>query len=233
MRMSDAGVVFSDIKPAAVHALSVSIGKDCHALQPGNVLKLSPHYPLVALGGVVMKVVLTNHDTLSAQQITSQKQGVTDCSQGCSLLVRIAAQVQVHLSVQTGIPLHPGAWVWVQAMLPQQRIKNVDSYPYVSSTASLDGMNMRVCDLQVDQTHDANSSDCNQLTPNTINDDGGAWMFGVTGANSLDHWKFGLKEPPGTQVLVWLSQNANNQLVYQKGSPVYRYNENTGFYERG
>src|SRR2546427_1715833 len=59
MRMADAGQVFSDVKPETVKALSAAVGQDCHALQPGMVLPLSPHYPLIAFGGEVLKIAAT------------------------------------------------------------------------------------------------------------------------------------------------------------------------------
>src|SRR5206468_3242719 len=83
-----------------------------------------------------------------------------------------------------------GSWVWTQAALARKNIKDFDSYPYADPFASLNGMSLRACDLQVDNTHDDNSLSCSQLLPNTIDDDGGAWLFGVTGPGSLDHWGF-------------------------------------------
>ena len=56
MRMANAGQVFSDVNPNTVKALNSALGQDCHALQPGMVLPLSPQYPLIALGGVVQKI---------------------------------------------------------------------------------------------------------------------------------------------------------------------------------
>ena len=56
MRMANAGQVFSDVNPNTVKALNSALGQDCHALQPGMVLPLSPQYPLIALGGVVQKL---------------------------------------------------------------------------------------------------------------------------------------------------------------------------------
>src|SRR5438270_9703895 len=100
MRMADAGTIFTDVKPNTVQALDASIGQDCHALQPGTVVTLSPQYPLLALGGQVLKV-----DTTTPQQVlptpvinlAHQQQLGVDCSAGCQLTVRIAPNVQVHL----------------------------------------------------------------------------------------------------------------------------------------
>src|SRR6266699_7261030 len=59
MSMSDASTVFTDVKPNTIQALNATIGHDCHALQPGMVLALSPQYPLIAIGGQVLKVAAT------------------------------------------------------------------------------------------------------------------------------------------------------------------------------
>ena len=64
MRMTDAGTIFSDVKPQSVSALGAVIGQNCHALQPGMVLTLDPQYPLVAIGGVVLKI-----ETTTQQQV--------------------------------------------------------------------------------------------------------------------------------------------------------------------
>jgi hypothetical protein len=63
MHMTDAGQIFNDANPNTMKALNSAIGQDCHALQPGMVIKLSPHYPMVALGGEVLKV-----EAISPQQ---------------------------------------------------------------------------------------------------------------------------------------------------------------------
>ena len=235
MRMSDSGTIFTDIKPETVKALDTSIGQDCHALQPGMVLTLSPHYPSIAFGGQVLKV-----DASSPQQVLptpvinigQQQQLGLDCSGGCQLTVRIAPGVQVHLFVQTLLPVKVGSWVWAQAQLARKNIKNFDTYPYADPTDSLDGMSLRACDLQIDNTHDDNSLSCNQLLPNTINDDGGAWLFGVTGPSSLDHWHYPLHLPAGTKVLLWLTGNVNGDLKFNRGNPVFRYDDGTHLYVR-
>src|SRR5689334_16680820 len=64
MHMNSAGTVFSDAKPETVKALNDTLGQDCHKLQPGMTLPLSPHYPLTALGGVVLKI-----ESLTPQQL--------------------------------------------------------------------------------------------------------------------------------------------------------------------
>jgi len=140
--------------------------------------------------------------------------------------------VQVHLFVQTLLPVKVGSWVWAQAQLARKNIKNFDTYPYADPTASLDGMSLRACDLQIDNTHDDNSLSCNQLLPNTINDDGGAWLFGVTGPSSLDHWHYPLHLPAGTKVLLWLTGNVNGDLKFNRGNPVFRYDDGTHLYVR-
>ena len=234
MHMADAGQIFSDANPDTVKALDAAVGQNCHALQPGMVLTLSPQYPLVALGGVVLKVSAT-----SPQQplptplvpIATQQAGI-DCSRGCLLTLRIAPTVQIHLLVQTALPVHVGSWVWAQATLARKTVSGFDTYPYVDPAASLNGMSMRACDLQIDNTHDDNSLSCSQLLPNTINDDNGAWLFGVTGPSSLDHWHYSLHYPAGTHLLIWLTLDNNGNLVFHPGNPVYRYDETTHLYVR-
>ena len=125
MHMVDAGQIFNDTNPNTVKALNSAIGQNCHAVQPGMVIKLSPQYPLVALGGVVIKVEAT-----SPQQplptplitVTSQQQAGIDCSNGCLLTIRIAPGTQIHLLVQTALPVRVGSWVWAQAMLTRKQI---------------------------------------------------------------------------------------------------------------
>jgi hypothetical protein len=235
MRMADAGTIFTDVKPDTIQALDASIGQNCHALQPGIVLTLSPQYPLIAFGGEVRKV-----DTTSSQQVlptpvinvAHQQQLGIDCSGGCLLTVRIAPAVQVHLSVQTTLPVKVGSWVWAQASLARKNAKDFDNYPYADPLASLNGMSLRACDLQVDNTHDDNSLSCDQLVPNTIDDDGGAWLFGVTGPSSLDHWGYPLHLPAGTRVLLWLSASTNGNLSFHRGNPLFRYDDATHLYVR-
>jgi hypothetical protein len=234
MRMADAGQVFSDANSDTIGYLDKVVGQNCHALQPGMVLALSPHYPLIALGGIVLSITPSSPlQPLPTPLINVQQQIGIDCSNGCSLLVRIAARVQVHLLVETTLQIHTGSWVWVQAMLPRKQIAGFSNYPYADPAASLDGASLRVCDFQVDAIHDDNSLSCSQLRPNTILDDDGAWLFGVTGPGSLDHWRYSLSSlhlPAGTRVLLWLSLDNNGNLVYRKGNPVYRYDGATHLY---
>lgn len=228
MHMADASQVFSDANPSTVKALDSVIGQNCHALQPGMVLTLMPQYPLVALGGVVLKV-----NSLSPLQalptplinVARQQQNGVDCTNGCILTVRIAPGVSVHLSVQTALPIPAGAWVWAQATMARKTVPGFDTYPYADSAASFNGMSLRACDLQVNDTHDDNSLSCSQLLPNTIADDGGAWLFGVTGTGSLDHWRYNLHLPPGTRVLLWLTPDNNGTLRFPRGGQAYRYDE--------
>jgi hypothetical protein len=233
MHMADAGIVFSDVKHATIKALSASVGQNCHNLQPGMVLTLSPHYPLLVLGGRVLSI-----DPLTPQQVLptpvinvahQQKLGV-DCSGGCELAVRLAANTVVQLNVETTLPVQVGSWVWAQAAYGRQQIKGFDNYPYVDPQAPLNGMSLRACDLQVDNTHDENSLSCDQLAPNTIDDDRGAWLLGVVDARSLGHWGYPLHLAPGTRVMLWLSLGANGNLKFQRGNPVYRYDDATHVY---
>lgn len=235
MHMADAGTIFTDVKPNTIKALDASIGQHCHALQPGMVLTLSPQYPLIAFGGQILKVAPTAPQQVLPTPIINvghQQQPGIDCSNGCLLNVRIASGVQVNLLVQTTLPVNVGSWVWAQATLARKSIKDFDNYPYADPFASLDGMSLRACDLQIDDTHDDNSLSCNQLVPNTIGDDGGAWLFGVTGPNSLDHWQYPLHLPSGTRVLIWLTANTNGDLKFHKGNAVYRYDDASHLYVR-
>lgn len=235
MHMTDAGQIFNDANPNTVKALNSAIGQDCHVLQPGMIIKLSPHYPLIALGGVVLKV-----EANSPQQplptplitVTPQQQAGIDCSNGCLLTIHIAPGTQIRLVVQTALPVRIGSWIWAQAMLARKQIAGFANYPYADPNSSLNGMLLRACDLQVDNTHDGNSLPCSQLLPNTIVDDGGAWLFGVTGPGSLDHWHYALHLPAGTRVLLWLSTDSHWNFKFQKGNPVYHYNEAAHIYVR-
>lgn len=233
MRMTDAGEVFTDANPNTITALNNALGQNCSDLQPGDVVTLMPQYPLVALGGVILSVnALTPAQPIPTPLIPVQRQqqvGV-DCSNGCLLTVRVAHGVEVKLSVQTGIPVPVGAWIWVQATYPRRAIANFATYPYADPSTPLNGATLRVCDLQINDTHDDNSLSCDQLTPNTIDDDGGSWLFGVTGPGGLDHWKYHLKVPAGTQVLLWLSLSKNGSLQYRAGNPIYRYDQTLHLY---
>jgi hypothetical protein len=234
MFMADAGQVFSDVKPGTVKALDGAIGQNCHGLQPGMVITLSPQYPLVAIGGVVLKInPLSPQQPLPTPLINVQEQVGIDCTGGCNLTVRIAPQAVVQLIVQTALQVPVGSWVWAQAAMPLKQVPGFPNYPYVDPHASLNGATLRACDFQVNSTHDDNSLSCSQLTPNTILDDNGAWLFGVTGPGSLDHWRYNLSAfhlPAGTRVLLWLSLDNNGNLVYRRGNPVYRYNAETHLY---
>jgi hypothetical protein len=134
--------------------------------------------------------------------------------------------------VQTALPVPVGAWIWAQAMYPRKTVAKFGAYPYPDLAATLDGATLRVCDVQINATHDDNSLSCDQLTPNTIDDDGGAWLFGVTGAGGLDHWNYGLHLPPGSQVLIWLSFDSHGNLHYRHGDPLYRYDSVQHLYVR-
>jgi hypothetical protein len=235
MHMSDAGEIFTDSRPNTVLALDSALGQNCATLQPGAQMTLMPQYPLVAFGGLILKV-----DALSPAQpiptplipVQRQQQVGVDCSNGCLLSVRIANNTQVKLSVETAVPVPVGAWIWAQAMYPRKAVANFDTYPYADPAARLNGARLRVCDVQINATHDDNSPGCDQLTPNTIDDDGGAWLYGVTGSGGLDHWNYGIHQPPGTQILVWLSIDSHGNLRYRHGDPLYRYDAQQHLYVR-
>src|SRR5437588_7433522 len=234
MRMADAGQIFSDSKPSTVQALGDALGQNCHPLQPGMVLRLPPQYPLIAIGGVVLKIDATPPEQVRSPSSIAgayQQQSVARCSSGCLLTVQIAQYRQVHLLVRTMLSLRVGSWIWTQAMLSRKAIPGFDNYPYVDPAASIEGMVLRACGaFQVDNTLDHNGPTCCQLIPNTIDNDGGAWLFGVMGSSSLGPWHYPLSLPDGTRVLLWLSAN-NGRLQFQPGNPVYRYNEASHGYE--
>lgn len=234
MRMNQAGEVFSDVKPETVRALNAALGQDCHRIQPEAVLALSPHYPLVAVSGTVKKIAaLTPHQVIPTPLIhvhNTEPQG-PDCSHGCALTIQIAPHVLVRLEVQTTLSLREGSWVWAQATMARKRVSGFDTYPYMDNTAKLDGMSLHACDFQVDDVHDNNSLPCSQLQPNTINADGGSWLFAVTGPGALDHWHYPIHLPPNTRLLLWLADE-NGILRYHAGDPAYRYNERTHIYQK-
>jgi hypothetical protein len=234
MRMIDAGEIFTDLKPNTIQALNAVVGQKCQDLQPGMVLPLLPQYPLVAFGGVVLKV-----DPLSVQEViptplipvASQDTTAIDCSGGCILTVRIAPNVTVRLIVTTLVPLHLGNWIWTQAMMARKVIADFPDYPYADPNASFNGMTLHACDFQVQSTHDDNSLPCSALTPNTIISDGGSWLLGVAGASGLGHWRYPLKLRPDTRVLLWLT-DVDGDLKFEPGNPVYRYDEVNHVYVR-
>jgi len=232
MNMASAGQVFSDANPVTVQALNATIGHDCHRLQPGLVLSLPPQYPLVALGGVVLKISATSPQQVIPTPliaVTREAQSTVDCSNGCLLTMRIALQTLIQLQVQTTLPVRVGSWVWAQAMMARKHVANFDAYPYADPNASFNGMRMQACDLQIDNTHDDNSISCDTITPNTIDDDGGAWLLGVVGPSGINHWRYPLHLPTGTHVMLWLTNN-NGNLQFQRGNPVYRYDETNHIY---
>ncbi len=233
MNMIDASQTFSDANPNTVSALDSVLGKNCHALQPGMVVPLSPQYPLVAFGGKVLKITATSPQQLVPTpliNVPGVSQSAPDCANGCLLTLQVGPQAQVRLAVQTELVIHIGSWVWAQAMLPQKKVSGFSNYPYTDARLTFNNITLRACDLQVDDTHDDNSLSCDQLTPNTIDDDGGAWMYGVAGASGLGHWKYPLHLATGTQVLLWLTVDKDGNLKYQAGNPIYRYNADTHVY---
>ncbi len=235
MHLADAGQIFSDAKPATVEALNRAIGKDCHKLQPGMVIQLSPQYPLMALGGIILKArPVTPPQVLPTPLIpvpTPPDQGI-DCSQGCSMLVRIAPNTEVTVDAQTSVPVQNGSWIWAFATYPRASVRGMSNYPYASAQLSLNGATLHACQIQIDATYDNTSPSCDELQPNTIDDDGGAWLLGVVGASSLDHWQLHLHLPQGTRVLLWLSLDSHGNLKYQKGNALYRYDEQQQIYVR-
>jgi hypothetical protein len=233
MNMYSASEVFSDANPVTVTALNQTLGLNCHRLQPGMPLKMSPQYPLMAFGGVITKVSGTaQREVLPTPLIPvpgQQDQG-PDCSQGCQLAVRIASGVSVNVNVSTTLSVKPGSWIWTQAALPRKTVKGFANYPYVDPNAPINGMTLQACDFQVNDTHDDNSTACSALQPNTIVTDGGAWLVGVMGPAGLSHWHYKINAPLGTQVLAWLSLDSNGNLSHHAGDPVYRYDTSSQMY---
>lgn len=233
MNMEAAGEVFSDANPETVQALNNTLGQNCDTLQPGLVLSLYPQYPLVALGGTVLKIESPTSQQLVPTPliyVPNQEQQGPDCSDGCKLLVRVNPHTQVYLTVKTSLSIHVGSWVWAQAMLARKAVSGFDNYPYADPKATLDGMVLPVCDFQVDNIHDDNATPCQDLTPNTIGTDRGAWLLSVIGPAALDHWHYALPHlAVGTRVMIWLSQE-NGNLLFQAGNPVYRYDEGSHLY---
>lgn len=232
MHMYSASEVFSDTNPDTVKQLGKDVGQDCHRLQPGMPVTLSPQYPLVALGGVLLKIeAMTPQQVLPTPviKIQSKEDYAPDCTGGCALTVRITPEVKVRVIVQTALPLHPGAWIWTQAMMPRKGIHGFKNYPYADPMAKLNGMELKACDFQANDTHDQGFTPCGDIDPNTIGTDGGSWLFGVTGSNSLDHWHYKVHAPAGTQVLLWLRDD-NGVLNYHTGDPAYRYDASAHLY---
>jgi hypothetical protein len=233
MNMNDSGQVFSDVKPETIRALNAAVGQNCRVIHPGAVIPLSPHYPLIAFGGIVRKIeASTPQQVLPTPliRVPDQPQSSVDCSGGCRFTLQLAPQVNIHLLVQTTLSVRVGSWIWAQAMLARKVIRGFDNYPYADPQASLNGMSLKACDLQIDNTHDNNSLSCDELVPNTIDDDNGSWLLGVTGPGALDHWHYPLHLAPGTRVLIWLTQVNGGNLVFKRGNPVYRYDETTHLY---
>ena len=233
MNMSSASEVFSDANPPTVKALDQTLGLDCHQLQPGMPMKLSPQYPLMAFGGLITKVSgTTSRVALPTPLIpvpNAQDQG-PDCSNGCQLTVRIASNVTVGVDVSTSLQVKLGSWIWTQAMMPLKEIRGFPNYPYVDQKAPINGMTLRACDFQIDSTHDDNSASCSDIQPNSIVSDGGSWLVGVVGSSGLSHWHYKINAPVGTQVLAWLAMDSNGNLSYHAGDPLYRYDAQSQLY---
>jgi hypothetical protein len=235
MHMADASQIFSDAKPETVQALDAVIGKDCHKLQPGMVIRLLPQYPLMALGGIILQAKPVAPPQAFPTPLipipTPANQGI-DCSQGCSMQVRIAPGVQVTVDAQTSVPVHQGSWIWAFATYPRASVRGMSNYPYAAAQTTLNGATLHACQIQIDATYDSSSPFCDQFQPNTIDDDGGAWLFGVVGQSGLDHWNLSFHLAPGSRVLLWLSLDQHGNLVFRRGNPVYRYDEQQQIYVR-
>ena len=230
MQFTNASEVFSDQKPKTVQELSTNVGHDCHKINQGMTLALSPQYPLVAFGGEVLRVgSLVSPQGVPTPLISlpHAEHYAPDCTQGCLLSVKIAPRVQVHLTVSTKEDIFPGSWIWSQATLARKVVADFANYPYANVAASLNGMALQACDFQVNgappQTWTLSSCE-DDLAAKNIHMDGGAWLFGVTGSSALNHWNYPLNVPLGSRVLIWLS-NGKNGLTFHAGDPVYRYDQ--------
>lgn len=235
MRMNDAGQVFSDVKPETVTALNAALGHDCHKLQPGMVLSLSPQYPLIAFGGLIQKISATTPQQVLPTpliNVPDREPQTADCSGGCLLTVQLSDQVRIQLSLQTTLSLREGSWIWTDAMMARKSVRGFDNYPYVDPQMSLNNMSLRACNFEINNQTDPLAASCSDLTPNTIDDDGGTWLIGVTGSSALDHWRYPLHLPTNTRVMLWLSSDSNGHLKFQAGNPVYRYDETAHLYQK-
>jgi hypothetical protein len=242
MNMNQAGTIFSDSKPETVAILNKAIGQDCHKLQPGMKLRLAPQYPLVALGGVVKKVELAATPQEKAvptpTPLITIPKGATasddeeekkpDCAEGCKLTVQVGKQSQdtVTVFVYSSLTVEEGAWVWVQGQFVRQTVKNFPNYPYAQPGVTARNYLLQACYFQVDDQLDPDVRRCRSLEPNTIEDDGGSWLLAVGGAGGLNHWKYPVKVPDNTPVLLWLSSTDDGKLEYKPGNPIYRYEDN-------
>jgi len=230
MRFTNASEVFSDQKPETVRALNTSLGQDCHKINQDMNLALYPQYPLIAFGGEVLHVgSLVSPQGVPTPLITlpHAEHYAPDCTQGCLLSVKIAPRVQVHLTVSTKEDIFPGSWIWSQATLARKVVANFTDYPYADTVASLNGMALQACDIQVNgaPAHVQTRSSCDDdLADKNIHMDGGAWLFGVTGPSALGHWHYPLNVPAGNRVLIWLSDDKNG-LTFHAGDPLYRYDQ--------
>ena len=101
------------------------------------------------------------------------------------------------MTVSTRADIFPGSWIWSQAALARKVIPNFADYPYTDPAASLNGMALEACDIQINGAppQPQNSRSCDDLTAKNIHMDGGAWVFGVTGSSALDHWHYPLNAP--------------------------------------
>jgi len=236
MRFANANEVFSDQKPETVQALSTNLGRDCHKLDQGMVLALSPQYPLIAFGGEVLRVgSLTSPQGMPTPLINlpHPEHYAPDCAEGCLLSVKIAPRVQVYLTVSTRADIFPGSWIWSQAALARKVVPNFADYPYADPAASLNGMALEACDIQINGAppQPQNSRSCDDLTAKNIHMDGGAWVFGVTGSSALDHWHYPLNAPSNSRMLIWLSDD-DSGLTFHPGDPAYRYDQASRSYKK-
>jgi hypothetical protein len=111
MNMENAGEIFSDVKPETVKALNDAMGQNCHAIQPGMVVSLSPHYPLTGFGGIVHKIESTTPQKVLPTPlipIPDQEPSTVNCTKGCLLTVELAPQVTIHLEVKTTLAIRIG-----------------------------------------------------------------------------------------------------------------------------
>ncbi|GHO42851.1 hypothetical protein KSX_10140 [Ktedonospora formicarum] len=232
MQMGASTKIFNDDQKNTIQALNKTLGQNCGELSIGSRVQLQPQYPLVAFGGIVRKIGAppaaepTPTPAINLSRTIQQQAAADryiDCTGGCNLTVQITEKNSVTLFVGTQMHVQVGSWVWAMAMMQPQTIKGFANYPYTSPKASINNMVLKACDFALEDELDDSITPCRKIMPNSIDDDGGAWLYGITGPHALGHWKLGNSLPPNTQTLMWLSSKGGD-LQYEDSNPLYRYN---------
>lgn len=231
MNMGQSTKIFNDAQKNSIQVLNRVLGQNCQNLTVGAVIPLQPQSPLVAIGGIVRKIstpsfVKPTPTPLVRLPKTIRQQAeanrYVDCSGGCNLQIQTTSKDTANLFVETDMHVQVGSWVWALAMMQPQKVPGLDNYPYLEPHASVDKTVLRACDFTLEDQQDDNMTPCRKLLPNTIDDDGGIWLYAVTGSQALGHWHWASNLPPNTQVLMWLSSKGGD-LQYEDNNPIYRY----------